>query len=91
MREDNAMTDVCAFCGNKNLSKKNTRYIHQQGDNLLIVDDAPYLECDFCGEQYFDAYVLKTIEADHISIINHQKMPNRVQTVAVENFISLCG
>ncbi|MGD0962011.1 MAG: type II toxin-antitoxin system MqsA family antitoxin [Methylomonas sp.] len=83
------MTEMCAFCGNKNLSKKLTRYIHQRGENLLIVEDAPCLECDFCGEQYFDAFVLKTIEDDHLAIIKHQKLPSRIQTVAVENFASL--
>lgn len=45
------MTEQCAFCGNKNLTAKTTRYLHQQGDDLMIFDDTPCMECDFCGEQ----------------------------------------
>ena len=31
---------------------------------MPIVEDVPCIECDFCGEQYFDIDTLKKIEAD---------------------------
>lgn len=83
------MSEQCAFCGNKHLYANTTRYIHQQGDELLIVDDVPCIECEFCGEQYFDAAVLKAIEAEHLALLQHRKTPSRVWSVAVESFAEL--
>lgn len=83
------MSEQCSFCGHKHLSHKLKRYLHQQGEELLIIDDVPCLECDFCGEQYFDAAVLKAIEAEHLAIINHQKKPTWIKPVAVESFAAL--
>jgi len=83
------MSESCAFCGNKNLTPKTTRYIHQRGDELLIVDDVPCLRCDYCGEDYFDAAVLKAIEAEHAAILTHRKSPRSLKPVAVESFAAL--
>ena len=80
------MTEQCAFCGNKHLTAKTTRYLHQQGDELMMVDDTPCMECDFCGEQYFDAKVLKQIERDHKEICEHRKQPSRFVQVAIEEY-----
>ena len=85
-KESLLMKKKCSFCGNKNLTKKTTCYIHQSKDELLIIEDAPCIECNFCGEQYFDAYVLKAIEAEHLAILNHQKMPQVLKSVAIESF-----
>ena len=85
------MSEHCAFCGHKHLTAKTTRYIHQQADELLIVDDVPCLACDYCGEQYFDAAVLKAIEAEHTAIVRHCKTPQAVKPVAVESFDALSG
>jgi YgiT-type zinc finger domain-containing protein len=85
------MSQHCAFCGHKHLIAKTTRYIHQQADELLIVDDVPCLECGYCGEQYFDAAVLKVIEAEHTAIVQHRKQPIAVKPVAVESFAALGG
>jgi len=76
----------CTFCGNKNLAPKTTRYLHHQDGEMLIVEHVPCIECDFCGEQYFDIGVLKSIEADHRDIAEHRKQPNRFVQVAVEEF-----
>ncbi|HLF96794.1 MAG TPA: YgiT-type zinc finger protein [Methylococcaceae bacterium] len=83
------MAEQCAFCGNKHLHAKTTRYIHQENDELLIVDEVPCTECDFCGEQYFDVTVLKSIEAEHLAILRHQKVPRQVRPVAMETFAEL--
>ena len=80
------MAEQCAFCGNKNLTAKTTRYLHQQNEAMLIVEDVPCLECNFCGEQYFDIAVLKRIETDHREIAEHRREPKRYMRVAVEAF-----
>ena len=80
------MTEQCVFCGNKHLTAKTTRYLHQNQGEMLIVEQVPCIECDFCGEQYFDIQVLKKIEADHDDINEHRKQPSRFVRVAVEEF-----
>ena len=79
------MTEQCSSCGNRNLSHKHTRYVHQQAGEMLIVEDVPCIECDFCGEQYFDIETLKKIEADHLALTAHQRWPSRTLKVAVED------
>lgn len=83
------MSEQCSFCGHAHLAAKRTRYIHQQRGEMLIVEDVPCLECEFCGEQYFDIETLKKIEADHAELTCHRKQPSRTLQVAVEEFRSL--
>lgn len=83
------MTEQCAFCGNKHLTQKTTRYLHQHDEQLLIVEGAPCLGCDFCGEQYFEIDVLKRIEADHREIAEHRRQPAHYVSAAVEAFDSV--
>jgi YgiT-type zinc finger domain-containing protein len=83
------MTQQCSFCGHAHLSERRTRYIHQSGDDILIVEDVPCLECEYCGEQYFAIAALKAIEADHGALTAKQKRPRRILQVAVEEFRSL--
>lgn len=60
--------------------------LHQRDEEMLIVDDVPCLECDFCAEQYFDVGVLKRIEADHRDIAEHRRQPARYMQVVVAAF-----
>ena len=83
------MSQQCSFCGHAHLSERRTRYIHQNGDDMLVVEDVPCLECEYCGEQYFAIDALKKIEADHAALMAHQKQPRRILQVAVEEFRSL--
>lgn len=83
------MSLKCSCCGHAHLSKTRTRYIHQQGDDILTVDDVPCLECKYCGEQYFAIDTLKKIEADHAALSAHRKRPRRTLQVAVEEFGAL--
>ena len=83
------MSQKCNFCGHAHLSETRTRYIHQQGDDILIVDDVPCIQCEYCGEQYFAIDTLKKIEADHVALSAHRKRPLRMLQVAVEEFGTL--
>lgn len=85
------MSQHCAFCGHKHLTATTTRYLHEQAGELLIVDDVPCLQCDYCGECYFDAPVLKAIEAEHTAIVQQHKKPQAIKPVAVESFTTLAG
>jgi len=55
----------------------------------MIVNDVPCLECEFCGEEYFEADVLKIIESDFQAIEANSKKPQRLIEVPVEDFASI--
>lgn len=80
---------ICGFCGNKNLRAVNTQYIFKHDNCFLFVNNVPCVECEFCGEQYFHASVLKKIEADHKKIYGNKKKPKRIIRVPVEEFGAL--
>jgi len=79
----------CSFCGNTHLSQKNVRYIYQRDGDIMVVDDVPCIECDYCSEQYFDAAVLKKIELDFMAVSKQRKTPVRQMQIAVESFSAL--
>ncbi len=56
------MTGQCVFCGHQHLTAKTTRYLHQNQEAMLVVEQVLCLECDFCSEQYFDIQVLKKLK-----------------------------
>lgn len=42
-----------------------TRYVTRsfgRGDNLIVIENIPYLSCARCGERYFTAATLREIE-----------------------------
>jgi YgiT-type zinc finger domain-containing protein len=85
------MLKVCSFCGNKNLNSKRVQYIYRRDGSYLIVNNVPCEECDYCGEQYFEAQTLKKIEADFDSIYLTGKEPTKSIQVPVEEFVDLAG
>ncbi len=77
----------CNFCGNKNLSSRKVQYIYRHDGNYLFVDHVPCLQCDYCGEQYFEASVLKKIESDFQAIHYADKKASRQITIPYEDFV----
>lgn len=77
---------VCSFCGHTTFSEKKVQYIYQHNDQMMIVNNVPCEECDYCGEQYFQAQVLKKIEADFEEIQTKRKSPQKEITVPVEEY-----
>ncbi len=49
---------------NKNFKNSKVQYTSKRDNKFIIVDDVPCVQCEFCGEQYFDASVLKNIEVE---------------------------
>ena len=83
------MSNICSFCGNKNFKTKKVQYIYKHDNQLLIVNDVPCEECEYCGEQYFEANVLKKIEKDFMDIYLTGKKSKKIIEVPVEEFVEL--
>jgi len=79
-------TKTCNFCGNKNFRETKAQYIYRHEGKMLIVNDVPCEECEFCGEQYFHASVLKRIEDDFVEVYAGSKAPIENLLVPVESF-----
>ena len=80
---------VCNFCGYKNFKEKDIQYIYKYNDHFLIVNDVPCEECEYCGEQYFKANVLKKIEKSFMDIYSTRKAPKKEIKVPLENYPEL--
>ncbi len=80
------MIEVCHFCGNKHLKSSTTQYTYRKDNKFLIVNDVPCEQCQYCGEQYFKAEVLKTIEAEFQAIHYHGKAVQQEIRVPIEAF-----
>jgi YgiT-type zinc finger domain-containing protein len=83
------MGKVCNFCGNKDFRIKQVQYIYRHNNLFLIVNDVPCEECEYCGEQYFKADVLKKIERDFMDIHFAGKRSKQLIEVPVEEFAEL--
>ncbi|OSM01600.1 type II toxin-antitoxin system MqsA family antitoxin [Magnetofaba australis] len=83
------MSDPCPFCGHQQMDSKQVEYIHRSGEQLMVVTEVPCLECEFCGERYFEAKVLKRIEADFEAIQSGARKPVKTIQAPVEAYSSL--
>ncbi len=83
------MKKVCNFCGNKNFTDKKVQYIYKHNGHFLIINKVPCEECDYCGEQYFKANVLKKIEKNFQKIHTAKKKVYKQVKVPVEEFITI--
>ena len=68
------------------MTGKKVEYLYRNGEQLMVVMGVPCLQCEFCGEQYFEVAVLKKIERDYYAIQNTAKKPLKTITVPVEVF-----
>ena len=83
------MSNICNFCGNKNFKIKKVQYIYRHDGKFLIVNDVPCEECEYCGEQYFKADVLKKIEKDFMEIHFIGRKPKQLIQIPIEEFAEL--
>jgi len=63
--------------------------MYRRDDKFLIVNNVPCEECEYCGEQYFKAEVLKKIEKDFNDIYLTGKKAKREVEVPVEEFVEI--
>lgn len=80
------MKKICSFCGNRNFKKQDVTYIYRHDEKFLLVDNVPCEECEYCGEQYFQASVLKKIECDFNQIYISGKRAGKTISLPVEEF-----
>jgi len=52
----------------------------------MIVENVLCEQCEYCGEQYFNAGVLKKIEADFNAVYSHRTKATREVLVPMEQF-----
>jgi YgiT-type zinc finger domain-containing protein len=79
----------CNFCGNKNFRERRVQYFYRHDDRLLVINNVPCEECEFCGEQYFKAEVLKKIEKHFFDIYQARVKATREIVVPVEEFMEM--
>ena len=77
---------ICQFCGNKHIVDTIMEYTYKHDGNYLIIDNVPCKKCEYCGERYFEARVLKQIENEYNNIYSFGKKAQKLITVPVENF-----
>ena len=83
------MNKRCHFCGNVHFEEKKVKYTYTHNDKYLIVDDVPCKQCTYCGEQYFKANVLKTIEKEFNEIHTQGKIVTKEIRVPVEQYMAI--
>lgn len=81
------MNKICNFCGNKNFKNVRVQYIYKRDNQFMIINDVPCEQCEYCGEQYFEAAVLKKIESDFQQVKAHRKKALSEITVPVEQYV----
>lgn len=83
--------DMCHFCGNKNFKDNKVQYTYKRDNNYMIVEDVPCKQCEFCGEQYFEASVLKNIEMEFNAIhLKGKSVENKI-VIPVEVYADING
>jgi YgiT-type zinc finger domain-containing protein len=78
---------ICNFCGGKNFRERHVQYIYKHDDQFLFVNNVPCEECEYCGEQYFRAEVLRKIEKDFKGIYISGRKTEREVKVPIEDFV----
>ena len=83
------MNTKCNFCGNKNFKDVKVQYVYKHDNNFLIVNDVPCVQCEYCGEQYFEGIELRRIEDEFQRIHIQGKKTKQELRVPIEQFSQL--
>ena len=79
-----------SFCGNKNFKDRKVQYTYKRDQKYnIIIDEVPCEQCDFCGEQYFEANVLKNIEREFDAIHLKGKIIKNKVLVPIEVYADI--
>ena len=65
------------------------QYTYKKDNKYIIVDDVPCEQCEFCGEQYFQAGVLKNIEKEFDEIHVKGKNVKKELIIPVEAYADI--
>ncbi len=81
--------NICHFCGNKNFKGTKVQYTYKKDNKYIIVDDVPCEQCEYCGEQYFEAKVLRNIETEFDAIHLKGKVVKNKVVIPVEAYADI--
>ncbi len=81
--------NICHFCGNMNFKQSKVQYTYKRNNRYIIVDAVPCEQCEFCGEQYFEANVLKNIEIEFDAIHSMGKSIKKKVVVPIEAYTDI--
>jgi len=81
--------NICHFCGNKNFEDTKVQYTYKRDNKYIIVDEVPCEQCEFCGEQYFEASVLKNIEEEFNAVHLKGKIIKNKVIIPVEMYTEI--
>jgi len=81
--------EICHFCGNKNFKENTVQYTYARDGKYIIVEKVPCQQCEYCGEQYFAAKVLQTIEQEFEAVHVLGKPVGKTLLVPVETFADI--
>ena len=76
----------CTYCDNNDFIRTKVQYVYRRNGKFLVVNNVPCEECSGCGERYYDASVLRQIEAEFDAITRGEKDPRHELIVPVEEY-----
>ena len=79
----------CSFCGNKNIKNNTTEYTYKHNGKYLLINNVPCKQCEFCGEKYFEAKVLRQIEEEFLNIQSGKKKVSKELIIPFEDFTEM--
>ena len=66
----------CNFCGSERSEERRIEYLYSHQGKYLLVPNTPVEVCLDCGMVYYEAVVLKEIEAHFFAIHNAEEKPD---------------
>jgi YgiT-type zinc finger domain-containing protein len=73
-------------CDNSSVRKRRVDYLYSHKGNYLLVPNTPVEVCADCGMIYYDAAVLKEIEAQFFAIQQQEKEPDEYLQIPVSAY-----
>ena len=71
---------ICDICGQEGARTRHITRSYGKGDNLLLIENVPVINCPHCGASYFTAETLHEIE--HIKLHRGNFATKRAISVA---------
>ena len=73
---------ICEVCGKKGAKVRRVARTYGKGQNILVIENVPVVNCPHCGESYLEATTL--LEIERIKL--HRKSFAQERQVPVANF-----
>jgi YgiT-type zinc finger domain-containing protein len=77
----------CNFCGSERYEERRIEYLYSHKGEYLLVPNTPVEICLDCGMVYYEAAVLKEIEARFFAIKHKTERPDRYIEIPAKAFL----